>query len=294
MDLKKTFVCVLCIFAGLACSAQNWEQVKADDSCIWGEGWGSSVEEADQQALASLVSKIALSVVSDFRQVENQVRSSGGDEYYSMQSSRLSSYSSITLTGSQRLVLKTGRKVCVGRWIRKECLEEIFADRKTRIKEYERSAAKAEREGRLDDALRCHFWAYVLLRSLPRPSELCSSDGSILVNSIPESLGTILDNIKVSMVSHIGDNVKLCFTYLGSPVDGLDFSYFDGRRWNQSGSVSFGTSVLEMAPGALAETVQLRIEYAYLSEALMDGELYEIMSVLDLKPLKKSFIFFKT
>lgn len=278
----------------LAVYAQDWEHIKTDGAYIWGEGWGSSIEEADRQALSSLVSKITVAVVSDFRQVEEQIFSSNGDEHYLMQGNRLSSYSNVTLSNTHRVILKKGRKVHVGRWIQREDLDLIFADRKSRVLEYEKLASDAELAGRLDDALRYHYWAYVILRSLQRPSELRSDDGRMLLNSIPESIIAILEDIQVRMTSRTGDVVKLSFTYHGRPVAGLDFSYFDGARWSSLTSVSSGLASLDMAPGALADYIQLRVEYAYCGDTLMDGELFDAMAVLNLKPIRKSFITFKT
>ena len=289
-------ICITIVWA-LSCliaTAQDWEHVTMDNSYIWGEGWGSSVDEADRQALSSLVSKITVAVVNDFRQVEEQVSSSDGDEHYLMQSNRSSSYSSVTLSNTHRVVLKNGKKSHVGRWIRRDELDVILADRKARILEYEEFASDAELAGRLDDALRYHYWAYILLRSLQRPSELRSQDGRMLLNSIPESISSILEDVHVRMTSHNGDNVKLNFTFRGRPVGGLDFSYFDGARWSSLTSVHSGLASLDMAPGALAEYIQLRVEYAYCGDSLMDGELFDTMSVLNLKTIRKSFITFKT
>ena len=292
--MRKTFISFVWMLSGLVAFAQDWEGVKADSSFIWGEGWGSSIEEADRQALSSLISKITIAVVSDFRQVEEQVISSRGNEHYLMQSNRSSAYSNVTLSNTHRVVLRSGRRSHVGRWIRRDELEVIFADRKSRILEYEDCALKAEQAGRVDDALRYHYWAYVLLRSLQRPSELRSDDGKMLLNSIPECISAILDDINVRMTSHIGDVVKLNFTFRGRPVGGLDFSYFDGARWSSMTSVRSGQASLDMSPGALAEYIQLRVEYAYCGDSLMDGDLFDTMSVLNLKPIRKSFITFKT
>lgn len=292
--MRRICITVFWMLSCVAVTAQDWEYVKTDNSYIWGEGWGSSVDEADQQALSSLVSKITIAVVSDFRQVEEQVFSSKGDEHYLMQSNRSSAYSSVTLSNTHRVVLRSGRKSHVGRWIRSDELDVIFADRKSRIMEYEACALRAERADRVDDALRYHYWAYVLLRSLQRPSELRSEDGRMLLNSIPESINAILEDVNVRMTSHVGDVVKLIFTFRGRPVGGMDFSYFDGARWSSMTSVRSGQASLDMAPGALADYIQLRVEYAYCGDSIMDGELYDTMIVLNLKPIRKSFITFKT
>ena len=292
--MRGICITIVWMLSCLIATAQDWEHVTMDNSYIWGEGWGSSVDEADRQALSSLVSKITVAVVNDFRRVEEQVSSSDGDEHYLMQSNRSSSYSSVTLSNTHRVVLKNGKKSHVGRWIRRDDLDVIFADRKSRILEYEEFASDAELAGRLDDALRYHYWAYVLLRSLQRPSELRSQDGRMLLNSIPESISSILEDVHVRMTSHNGDNVKLNFTFRGRPVGGLDFSYFDGARWSSLTSVHSGLASLDMAPGAVAEYIQLRVEYAYCGDSLMDGELFDTMSVLNLKTIRKSFITFKT
>ena len=292
--MRRSIVSLCLLLSCFGAFSQDWESVKADNTLIWGEGWGSSVDEADQQALSSLVSKITIAVVNDFRQVEQQVLSSKGNEHYLMQSNRSSAYSNVTLSNTHRVVLRSGRKSHVGRWIRRNELDVIFADRKSRILEYEQSALYAEQAGRVDDALRYHYWAYVLLRSLQRPSELRSDDGRMLLNAIPESIAAILDDVDVRMSGHYGDVVKLSFTFRGRPVGGLDFTYFDGARWSPMTSVHSGLASLEMAPGALAETIQLRVEYAYRGDSLMDGELFDTMNVLNLGPIRKAFISFKT
>jgi hypothetical protein len=116
----------------------------------------------------------------------------------------------------------------------------------------------------------------------------------MLLNAIPESITAILDDVDVHMTSHIGDVVRLSFTFRDGPVEGMDFSYFDGARWSSMTSVRSGLASLNMAPGALAEYIQMRVEYAYCGDSLMDGELFDAMSVLNLKPIRKSFITLKT
>jgi hypothetical protein len=275
-------------------SVQQWEEVKGNGAYIWGEGWGGSVEEADRMALSCLVSRITVAVTSDFRQVEQQVRSSRGDEHYLMQSHRTGAYSSVTLSNTHRVVLRAGRKAHVGRWIHRDELGVILSDRKARVLEYEAAAFAAEESARVGDALRYHYWAYVLLRSLQRPSELRDSRGRMLLNTIPERLGDLLEGLDVRVKGRLGDTILLGISYEGEPVEGLDFRYFDGARWVDGETVRGGRASLEMAPGAPAETIQLRIEYAYMGDALMDAELHDTMAALELRPMRKAFISLRT
>ena len=46
--MRKIFISLVWMLSCLAAFAQNWEGVKADSSYIWGEGWGPTIEEADQ------------------------------------------------------------------------------------------------------------------------------------------------------------------------------------------------------------------------------------------------------
>ena len=78
---------------------------------------------------------------------------------------------------------------------------------------------------------------------------------------------------------------------MSRPVGNLDFHYLDGAQWSPvMVSASSGSASVEMARGALAEYIQLRAKYAYCGDSLMDVELYDTMSALDLKPIRKSFI----
>lgn len=289
--MVRLALCVLlALFGGVS---QEWERIKADGSLLWGEGWGTSVEEADRSALAALASRISVAVVSDFRQVEEQVRSSRGDEHYLRQSNRTAATSCLTLSNTHRVVLREGRRAHVGRWIRRDELEGLFSAREARVLEYEDSALRAEASGRVGDALKFHWWAYALLRSLPHPADLRDADGRMLLNTIPESIGAIFDDLKVFCVNRRGGTVTLAFAFRSWTISGIDYTYFDGARWQPGQPVKAGKTSLEMAPGALAETIQLRIEYAYAGEAMVDDELAAAMAAMDARPLKKSFIIFK-
>ncbi len=85
-----------------------------------------------------------------------------------------------------------------------------------------------------------------------------------------------------------GDVLSLRFTCNGRPVQGLDYSFFDGTGWVRGTPVKDGNNRLQMARGALCDYIQVRIEFAYRGEAVIDRELYEIMDVLDSARLRKS------
>ena len=178
--------------------------------------------------------------------------------------------------------------------MRREDLDGIFADRKSRALEYEQYAVDAEREGRLDDALRYHYWAYAILSTVARPTEVRDARGRILLNAIPERMNELLGSVRVTAVGRRGDlPVRLEFRREGKPVKSLDFVFFDGARWTPRRHAEDGKATVQYAPGAPGNVVQLRIEYAYRDEAMMDAELSDILGSADVRPLRKSYVIFR-
>jgi hypothetical protein len=285
---------LLSLLPAVTAWSQVWETVTADSTTfLWGEGWGKSVDEADRDALKALSTRISVAVVSGYSQSEEQVRSSAGDSYRVSQKARTETYSSVPLRGSHREVLRAGKKAHVGRWIRRDALDSLFTSRRERIASYEASALEAEADGRINEALRCHYWAYVLLRTLGDPGQMRSLDGRALLNTIPENINALLDGLRVRVTARSGGSLNLLFTSGGKAVEGLDFSYFDGAGWSPLVGVKDGRATIRMAPGAVAETIQLKVEYAYMGDAMMDDELRSMIDLLNLRPLRKSYLIFR-
>lgn len=272
--------------------SQTWDEVRCNGEYICGEGWGRSVEEADREALSSLGSRISVAVSSSFLHTEDQRISSSGKEYSSVTNSSLSLQSFTRLSNTAMVVTREGRRYHVGRWIRRDELDLLLSDRKSRALEYEALAVRAENELRLDAALRYHYWAYATLCSLTRPCEVRDEAGRMLMVSIPERMNAIFTGLEVA-ARKLGNSLSLEFRYRGHPVRGLDFAYFDGQRWSAPVTVRDGKASAKLAPGALGEVVQLRVEYAYRDEARLDDELGAVLASAYAKPFRKSNIIFR-
>ena len=85
----------------------------------------------------------------------------------------------------------------------------------------------------------------------------------------------------------------LSFRYDGCPVRNLSFVCFTGAGWSPRTEVSAGVATVELAPGALGEIVQLKVEYKYEADAEMDPELSELLKVTEIRPLGKAQIIFR-
>jgi len=293
--MKRPIILFLFCLLPFSVRAQSWEFVKADTrTYISGEGWGETVEEADKQALAAIISKISVLVSSNFEQLEGEKTSADGKEYERYIESKVSTFSNATLTNTESIIISNEPDAHVGRWIKRSEIDRIFEGRKAKVIEYVGNAERAEQKGKVDDALRNYYWAYTMLKTLQHPSEMTYTDGEgeshTLVSWIPEQMDVIFDEIKPSVIGKKGNDVELFFKYKGSPVTSLDYTYFDGSHWSNIYSAKDGKGVLELAPGATAEYLQLKYEYAYKNEAHIDRELYDVINAVKGNSMRGSYV----
>ena len=255
-----------------------------DTTFIYGEGWGSTISEADQRALADLTSNITVFVESDFEEEETEETKNGKIDSQSYVRSRVLTYSQITLNNTKRLVIASEPEAHVGRWIRKAEVDTLFKLRLMEAQDLTRSALRAEQQGKVDNALRYYYWAYLLTKSLRYPSKakFKGPDGQVhlMKTWLPEQMRTVMDDVKCQVTGKNGNDISVAFSFRGKPVSSLDFTYFDGRDWCPVTSASDGVGTMEMTPGYAGETFNIRLEYEYRSEAHINRELEGVMKIV--------------
>ena len=284
---KRIIVFIFSIFTLVPAFSQSWDEVKRNSNIfLYGEGWGATVEEADQQALASLISKISVVVSSDFTITEDEKNVNGVFDTSTYTNSKLQTYSTATLTNTERIVIDNNvDNAHIGRFIKRSELSRIFEGRLRTIKEYIRLGGIAEDACKIDDALRNYYWAFALLKSVQRPSELVfvqEKDGKEIhpLTWLPERMKKIFDGLRTKIVGNDGKNVDLLFTYNGKPVGSLDFTYFDGRNWSNISSVKNGRGSMEFQQGMVPDNIQINYEYAYRSQAHINQEVKGVLDVV--------------
>lgn len=292
MNRSLILTAIFSIFS-LLCNSQTWENVKSSDAYLYGEGWGTTVAEADQQALHDLIGKISMQVSGEFKAIENEKNVNGVNDSKSEILSIVNTYSSATLTNTHKVILQNEPNAYVGRWIRRADLNKIFEGRKAKISDYITSGLKAESKGKLDIALKDFYWALALTRTLQYPNDFKYEDEegeTLLVMSwLPSHINEIFDNINVGVTSRDGDDVNLYITYNGKPVSSIDYTFFDGRDWSNIYSARDGYGVLELAPGSTAEDFKLRFEYEFRGEAHIDNELETVIASMKGIPMPKAY-----
>lgn len=273
--------------------AQDWETVKSSKLFLYGEGYGASLEEADRQALSDLISKISINISSVTQQKDDEKSHNGKVESNSEFNSSIQTYSQATLTNTERVVLHNEPDAHVGRWIRKSEIQKIFDSRKQKITELVGNAVKAEKNLKIDDALRNYYWALTLLRSLQYPNEMVYTDDDggkhVMAVWIPEQMNCIFDNIKASAEKNDDGETELRFTYKGQPVASVDYSYFDGRDWSSIYSAKDGVGVIEMPEGLKTKQYQIKYEFEYRGQAHIDKEIESVMNTVKSMPMKKAY-----
>ena len=294
MIKRYTLLALVCAIATSWLHAQSWETVQSSGQYIWGQGYGTTVAEADRNALSDLISKIATHVESNFKQEEAEMTSGGKTDQSTYVRSRVQTYSQATLTNTERLVLKNEPDAQVGRYIKKTEVRRIFESRQRKAADMVQTALRAEEAGKADDALRNYYWALALVRSLQYPNEASFTDEDgqqhLLMAWIPERMNRVFDDLKVSVVRRNGDDVDLSIAYRGKPVSSVDYTYFDGRDWSAINSAKDGAGILELASGNQSTRYQLKFEYEYQSEAHIDKEVEQVLRVLSSRAMRKAYI----
>ena len=280
----------------LCAAAQSWDQIKASSDYLWGEGTGTTVAEADERALTDLISKISLQVESSFEQTEEETSKGGEVDAHQIIRNKVNTYSQATLTGTERMLISNEPDAVVGRYIKRSEVARIFEGRKLKVAEFVRLAQNAQADCRIDDALRYYYWAYALTRSLPQPNELKVPDNNgaehVAMAWLPEQMNQIFGSLSVQPTGRPDEdgNVNLRVTFGGNPVGSVDYSYFDGQGWSNLYSARDGQGVLELVPGVIPASVQLKYEYAYKGQAVIDKEIQSVLAVVPATAMRKSYI----
>lgn len=273
--------------------SQSWEAIKGSNAYIYGEGWGNTVAEADKQALSDLISKITVHVSGNITHNETEKVTNEGVETNSTFSTFVNTYSSATLTNTEKIILENEPDAHVGRWMKRSDIAKIFEGRKNKISDYISSGLKAESQGKIDVALKDLYWALALTKTLQDPNqyEYITENGEkvLPITWVPHMINDIFDNITIDVLKRNGDDLELSIRYKGKPINSIDYTFFDGRDWSNIYSAKDGVGVLELAPGSQNSYYQVKFEYEYLGESHIDKEIEGVLNSVASTPMRKAY-----
>ncbi len=160
---KVSAAIILLFIITIGTQAQTVEEIKADNKTyIYGQSTGITMLEADNAALALLISQISTSVEGSFSM---QSEWGAGTEMKEKIKMVINTYSAITLNKTERIIISNEPDAEILRYIKRADVHEIFEQRKVKITDFISSAQKAEKKLQIADALRCYYWALILLQS---------------------------------------------------------------------------------------------------------------------------------
>ena len=297
--MKKlySFFCII-IAANLSVS-QTVDQIKADrQTYIWGEGTGTTLNRADQDALGDLISQISVQVESRFTLLREETTGAGKDSFKETYRGVINTYSSATLRNTERLVISNEPDARVFRYIKRADIDKIFAERARKINGFTQNALHSSTSGRVSDALRYFYWAHTLLRSHPEASSLTFTDDNgrehLLKTWLPMQINSIFADLSLGVSQGKKDGeittYLLSVKYKGSLARNFDYSYWTGRDWTNLYSAKDGIGVVEFIGNTDVNEIRLRAEYVFEGETAVDNELRDVMSKLDIVPFRNSYI----
>ncbi|MBR4297928.1 MAG: LPP20 family lipoprotein [Bacteroidaceae bacterium] len=291
---KSLYLLILCLlFTVLPAFSQSWESVKSNSLYLYGEGWGVTVAEADEQALNDLLSKISVHVIGKASHEETESVTNNGVDGSSIFRSSVKTYSQATLNNTNKVIIKNEPDAHVGRWIKRSEVDKIFEGRKFKIIDYVSSAIDAEIAGKIDVALKDYYWALCLVKSLRYPNEMKfttdEGDKVLLINWIPRQINGIFSHLDLNLSKRNGDELEVFITYKNKPVSSVDYAFFDGRDWSNLYSAKDGIGVIELAPRYDANNIQVKFEYEYRGESRIDSEVESVMKLLPASAMRDAY-----
>lgn len=289
MNKLRQITSALCIFSFLTVLCQTWNEVKESGLYFFGEGWGATVEEANQEALKNLIQQFHINVSMNSRQ--SHQRKEKGNKIESDESlfyTAINSYSQATLDSTIMLVISPAPNAHVGRWVKMSEVNKIFNGRKQKIYSLIEQGERAIKKGKLDVALKCYYWAYTLVKSLPN----CNAEeynGHFLITWLLEEIDNVLSDVSVSIIKINGNDVELQFKFQNKPVNSLDFLYNDGGIWSNLCSAKDGVGIIYLSPGVPMDVVNIQIEYEYRGQAMLDPEIESVLGLTPEYNISRSF-----
>ena len=143
----------------------NIQHIKSDSKYWSAEGNGTTVEEADHDALSQIIRQISVSVSTTMQEEnENRLVNEGVEYSYYAQKGFVKSSSFASLQNVEMIVLEPEPNAKVFRWVAKSEVGRMFEERKNKILDFVKTGKIAEQRLQIDDALRNYYWALMLAK----------------------------------------------------------------------------------------------------------------------------------
>lgn len=293
LRLVRILSIIALLFVSLRAWPQTWEDIQENNGLyLYGQGFGSTAIEADRNAMEDLASQIKVRVASELTLKSDKVQTGNGKRTRFSQTDSLESviisYTDVTLHNCRRLIVSNGPKEYhYVRYIPMSDISRMFVEREAKIRYMLNVAEKAERELKIDAALKNYYWSCILLRTLPSPSSVSYTDldGETHLADVWASgkIAGILDGLKFEFDGYADEANglgRLYVSYGGEPVTSVDYTYMDGINWSILTSAKDGLGALEFRKNMELSSISVMVEYQYYHERHQDPEIAGILDVI--------------
>ncbi|MBE0650044.1 MAG: LPP20 family lipoprotein [Bacteroidales bacterium] len=288
-NIKILFI--LIFLASMVAKAQNdkrFEEIQNSKQYVWGYGESKDYDNANKLALEDLVGKISVHVESYFENSVQQKNNQINDYVKSV----INTYSNTTLTNAREQMFQKKGVYHILRYIKAQNIQTLFKDREEKLRNYIVLGDHARKQDRIGDALRYYYWAYALDLSDPYHAQLkINKDStSMLIDLfLSDRINALLQKINFAVSNEyksVKDNKTTVFvncTYDGKKVEDLDYRFNAGGSISPLHSVSSGQSEIDLfgADQTALESLNLQIEYKYLSKSFQDKELTSVLNTVN-------------
>lgn len=229
---------------------------------VWAIGYGKTLEEADNDAMSTLVS-YSTTVTSVETTSQKNMSGTDGVHSNSEYSGKSSSVSNMYLENVRREVLadENGLKRVL-RYVTREDWEARNKVLKNKIEEYIMSGELATL---VEYKIQYYTWANILLQTYPGNEEPIMVEDTPAKHWLTKELRDILNNIEIYATSieqdksntHYPYKVYLDFLYKGEPISYLGYGFFDGRGYVENESVKDGRGVVQIKDASSTLTIDI-------------------------------------
>lgn len=267
---------------------------KYPDLYIFGHGFGGDPEEAYNAAVYDMIKSISQTVSGHSSGTATDVMQADGTMVTTEQfTSVVESYTTpASVEGVQVIALGGAPDFERFVYMPRENVRKMQDRRRRNVADYARQGIKACDNGKVDDALRYLYRAYVLLQSVPNASEVkerIDGEDEILEIWIPEAMRNIVNKVSFGIASVSDDEddaengtklVELNVRYDGKPATTCTFKYGIEAGFSPLITARDGMALLELTPDVPMKPLKLYVEYLFKNENHANAEL---------KPLLDSF-----
>lgn len=271
--------------SGWALNEERAEEIRNDDTMVYGEGTGETQSEADKNALNDLMSKISVNVKSQYASRMESMSHNGEISESSSMRMVIDTYSQGHLNNTQSLIISRAPNAHVMRYISRDEINAMFTARQDKAVIYTQEAQKALEHLKLGSALRYYYWSLTLVKSLQYPDKAVYTDSEgqqhFLIVWLPQQIEDVMSNITVKVTEHSETDATLFFTYEDQPIKEVDFTFYNGNSWTTLNSVKNGMAHIELRPGVEVNNLKIRYEYEYTAQSGMDNEVEGVLNIFD-------------